>query len=84
MFAAGAIWAVLLIGLTGLLGIVVAVSDHPPRDPLHLVYGLLAATTLPGAYVVARGRRPATRPVVWAIAGIILVILVLRLFQTGG
>lgn len=83
-FVGGVVWAGLALVLTALAGIAVALTDHPPRDPLHIVYGLLAVAALPGAAVVARGRVGPAQAVVWAIAGIVLVILVLRLFQTGG
>jgi len=66
------------------LGVGVAITDHVPRDPLHIVYGALAVGVVPGAALVAGGRADPRRTVVWAIAGIVLCILVLRLFQTGG
>jgi hypothetical protein len=84
MFTAGVIWTFLVVGATGLLGLAVAIGEHPPRDGLHVVYGLLGAATLPGAFVVASGRTERQRSLVWAIAGIVMAILVLRLFQTGG
>ena len=49
-----------------------------------LVYGVLAVSVVPGAAIVASGRTGQRQAVVWAIAGIVLVILVFRLFQTGG
>jgi hypothetical protein len=72
------------VAVAALFGIGVAVTDHPPRDALHLIYGLLAVSALPAAALVARGRTGAEAAVVWMIAGIVLVILILRLFQTGG
>jgi hypothetical protein len=83
-FLAGVVWAGLTVVLTALAGVVVALADHPPRDPLHIVYGLLGVAALPGAGLLARGRVGPAQAVVWAIAGIVVVILVLRLFQTGG
>lgn len=73
-----------MLGLTAVLGIAAAISVHLPQDLLHLVYGALAVGVLPGAAIVASGRTGPRQSVVWAIAGIVLLILVLRLFQTGG
>lgn len=83
-FVAGLVWTGLLVGVAAALGVGVAISDHAPRDLLHLVYGVLAVGLLPGAAIVAGGRTGLRQTVVWAIAGLVLVILVLRLFQTGG
>jgi hypothetical protein len=83
-FIAGTLWAGLVVGAAAVLGIGVAITDHVPRDPLHIVYGALAVGVVPGAALLASGRTDARRAVVWAIAGIVLTILVMRLFQTGG
>ena len=83
-FVAGVLWTGIVVGLTAALGIWSAITDHAPHDPLHLVYGALAVGLVPGAAMVARGRGGPQQMVIWAIAGIVLVILVLRLFQTGG
>jgi hypothetical protein len=80
---AGVLWTGLVIGLTAVLGVGVAITDHVPRDLLHIVYGALAVGAVPGAALVAGGRTGPRRTVVWAVAGIVLVILILRLFQTG-
>lgn len=83
-FVAGVLWAGLVVSFAAVVGVGVALTDHAPRDVLHVVYGVLAVGLLPGAAVVAGGRTGPGRPIVWAVAGIVLVILVLRLFQTGG
>jgi hypothetical protein len=82
-FLGGVLWAGLVVVLAALAGIVVALADGPPADPLHLVYGVLAVASLPGAALIARGRTERAESVVWAISGVVLVILVLRLFQTS-
>ena len=79
----GVLWAGFAIAASALAGLAVALTDHPPRDPLHIVYGVLAVVGLPGAAVIARGRAGPAQTVVWAIAGLVVVIIVLRLFQTA-
>jgi hypothetical protein len=83
-FVAGTLWTGLVIGLAAALGVGVAITDHAPHDLLHVVYGVLAVGALPGAAIVAGARTGPRQTVVWAVAGIVLVILILRLFQTGG
>ena len=83
-FVAGALWTGLVVGLAAVLGVGAAIADHAPHDLLHIVYGVLAVGVMPGAAIVAGGRTGPRQTVVWAIAGIVLVILILRLFQTGG
>jgi hypothetical protein len=81
----GLAWTVILLVATSLVGATIALTKAPPKDPLHLVYGLLALSVLPGAWGIARLRDDARRTtIVLAIAMIVLLILVFRLFQTGG
>ncbi|HEX9551334.1 MAG TPA: hypothetical protein VF971_09585 [Candidatus Limnocylindrales bacterium] len=82
---AGLAWLAVLVAAAGLLGLVVALTIGVPGDPLHIVYGLLAAVVLPGAWVAARGRsNPSRSTLVIGVALVVEVILVVRLFQTGG
>ena len=83
LFLGSLVWLVAVIGVTAVLGAATAVSSAPPRDPLHLVYGILAVGVLPGATLVASGRTGRGQTVVAAIACVVLVILLLRLLQTG-
>ncbi len=81
----GLIWVVLLLAGTALLGAVVAITAHAPKDPLHLVYGTLAVVVLPGTWWIVRAAYDSRRPViVLAVASVVEIILVVRLFQTGG
>ncbi|MBF8289265.1 MAG: hypothetical protein HW391_233 [Chloroflexi bacterium] len=80
----GFVWAVVLLVVTGLAGVVMALTDTPPNDPLHVVYGILSVVVLPGAWGIARGRADPGRIVrILAIAATVQLILVVRLFQTG-
>ena len=81
----GLIWVAILLALTCVLGAATALSVHPPKDFLHLVYGALALSVLPIAWVVGRSRPEARRVViVLSVACVVQLILVVRLFQTGG
>lgn len=81
----GLVWALIMLALSGLAGVATALAVAPPGDPLHIVYGLLAVAVLPGAWGIAGLRRdPRRTVVVLAIASVVLLILVVRLFQTGG
>ncbi|MEO8462832.1 MAG: hypothetical protein ABI555_06445 [Chloroflexota bacterium] len=85
VLAGGLVWVVLLLAATGLVGTTIALTTKPPKDPLHIVYGLLALAVLPGALTIARSRPDPRRSVlVLATASVVLLILVFRLFQTGG
>jgi hypothetical protein len=79
----GIVWAWLAVAATALAGVVVALAAQPPRDPLHIVYGVIAVAALPGTALIARGRGGSSQAIVWAIGGIVFVILVMRLFQTA-
>jgi hypothetical protein len=78
------VWVLVAIGAAGLVGLVLALTSKPPSDPLHVLYGVLAAAALPGGALIARDRAAGQRTVVLAITMTVLLILVVRLFQTGG
>lgn len=83
--AAGFAWVVVMVAASGLVGIVTAILGGPPADPLHVVYGVLALSLMPGAWAIARTRaEPRRTAVILTVAAIVQVILVVRLFQTGG
>lgn len=83
LFLGFLIWVVGAVALASLLGVATAVSVAPPRDGLHLVYGVLALAVLPGAALTAVGRPARRQSVVAAVAMIVLVILLFRLIETG-
>lgn len=78
------VWVLIAIGGAGLAGLAVALTSGPPSDPLHLLYGVLATAALPAGALIARDRPARQRTIVLAVTLIVLVILIVRLFQTGG
>ena len=83
--AGGLAWIVILVSATGLLGIASAAAAGWPTDPLHIVYGVLAVLVLPGTWAITRNRAdPRRTALILGVASIVQVILVVRLFQTGG
>jgi hypothetical protein len=76
-------WTVVVLAVAGLLGGLMALTGRGPSDGLHIVYGVFAVATVPVAAFAAAGQEPRRRMATWTIAGVVLVILVLRLFQTG-
>jgi hypothetical protein len=83
LFVGNLVWVAIAVGAAAALGAATLVVAEPPRDALHLVYGVLALATLPGAALVAAGRPARQQSIVAAVAATILVILLLRLVQTG-
>jgi hypothetical protein len=83
-FSANLIWVAVAVTTAAILGAVTAVFVAPPHDILHIVYGVLAVGTLPGAFLVATGRSARQQSITAAVATTVLVILLFRLIQTGG
>jgi hypothetical protein len=83
LFFANLAWTVGLIALAALLGLATLIGGPGVHDGLHLVYGVLAVAALPVAAFVAAGHPPRRRLATWLVAGLVLLILLLRLFQTG-
>ncbi len=76
-------WTTVVLAVAGMLGGLTALGGAGPRDGLHIVYGVFVVVTIPVAAFAAAGQEPGRRRATWTIAGVVLVILVLRLFQTG-
>jgi hypothetical protein len=83
LFLGNLVWVFLLVVVAAGLGAATLVSGGPLHDPLHVIYGALAAGTLPGAILIAAGRPGRQRSIVAAVASIVLLILLFRLLQTG-
>ena len=83
LFFANVAWTVGMLVLTALLGLATLIAGPGVNDNLHLVYGALAVAALPVGAYYAIGHPPRRRLATWTVAGVVLLILVLRLFQTG-
>jgi len=84
LYVANLIWAAIAVLATAGLGAILLGTGPGPRDGLHVVYGVLAAAALPIAAGLAAGRTESQRRGIGFVASIVLMILVLRLFQTAG
>ncbi len=82
-FVANVGWTGATIAVGAMVGVLLYVTGPGPSDPLHLLYGALALVALPGAAFVVSGRPARQRAIVLLVGSIILLILVVRLFQTG-
>ena len=83
LYIVNLVWVVGVLLATAVLGLVVLVTASGPRDPLHFVYSVLAIVALPIAAAVGADRPARHRVGVGLVASVVLLILILRLFQTG-
>lgn len=83
LFLGNLVWVFLAVAVAAALGVATLVSGVPLRDGLHVVYGVLATSVLPGAMLIASGRSGRQRSVVAAVSAVVLMILLARLLQTG-
>ncbi len=78
--------AVLGLAVLGgaLLGLVLLVTGPGPRDPLHLLYGALALVAVPAGYGIAGSRPERQQAAIALVASVVILLLLVRLLQTGG
>ena len=72
---------ILIIASAGGLGLLVAGSG--PHEPLHFLYAVLAIGCMPVAQSLLRNASPRRRALVTAVAALVALVLIGRLFQTG-
>lgn len=77
-FAAAAVF-----GITALFGIVTLVSGPAPREWLHFVYAAALLGVVPLALVFASEAPPRQRSGVLAVAGLVALLVIWRLYATG-
>lgn len=70
-----------VVGAAGGLGMLV--GGEGPGDPLHIIYGGLALASIPIGNGLSRHASPRRLAITTLLARIILIVLILRLFQTG-
>jgi hypothetical protein len=68
----------------GLLGLTMLLAGAQPRDPVHILYGILAAISLPAAAIYMQGRPNEGKPVIYAIVSLFLVGVMIRGIITAG
>ena len=83
LYLVNLIWVVVIVTAVAGLGAILLVTGSGPHDALHLVYGALAIVALPIAAGVGSARPERHKAVIGLVASVVLVIIVLRLFQTG-
>jgi hypothetical protein len=66
-----------------LTGIGLALAAGLPRDALHILYGVLSVAALLGLIAVLAGPVVSHRPGVVVVTSLVLLLLVIRSFQTG-
>ena len=71
----------ILVAGAGGLGLLIGGSG--PKEPLHLVYGVLAFGSLPVASSLTRSASPRRQALASLLAAVVMLVLLARLFQTG-
>jgi hypothetical protein len=72
---------VILVAAAGGLGLLT--GGGGPHDSLHLLYGVLAVGALPVAATFSKNASPSRARLMSVVARLVLLVLLLRLFQTG-
>ncbi len=75
--------ALALVAITVVVGAPLPVTGAPPRDPLHFLYALVALAGLPIARVAAADADPRRLGRFVALAALLVLGAMVRLFMTG-
>ncbi len=67
----------------GLLGMGLLLGGAPPRDPLHILYGLLAAVSLPMAAIYNQNRSDERKPFWYAMVSFFVFGVLIRGIMTA-
>ena len=76
-----ALLVAIFVTLAGGLGIVA--GGGSPADVLHYLYAVLALAAVPIVSSLTQRARPRRQAAATFVAGVVLLVLILRLFQTG-
>lgn len=86
----GSFWGALVIAellvlVEGVLGAILFVNGlRPARSGIHILYGIVLAFSIPGAFSYTRGRTGRGEMLVYAIVALFLAGVTLRARLTGG
>ena len=69
--------------LIGLLGMLLLLSGAQPRDPLHILYGIVLAVALPGAAAYFNERPNERKPLIYALTSFFVLGIMIRGITTG-
>ena len=74
-----------LVIVQGLIGVVLyALGGAPARGILHVLYGIVAIISIPGAFFFTRGRTTRYETLIYAIIALFLAGVSIRARLTGG
>ncbi|MCS7220959.1 MAG: hypothetical protein RML36_02205 [Anaerolineae bacterium] len=76
--------AELVILAQGALGAYLWFSGLRPARDIHILYGIVSALAIPGAYVYTKGREGRAEMLVYSAVTLVLAGLILRAITTGG
>jgi hypothetical protein len=85
----GSFWGVLAAGevlfaAQAVIGVVLLASGlRPARAAVHILYGVVLAVVLPGAYATTRGRDGRQEALMYAVIGLFLAGISLRAMTTA-
>lgn len=82
-FGALAIGELLMLAEFILGVILLIVGRHPFREAIHILYGVVAIITLPGAFAYTRGRDSRFEYLIYAVVCLFLCGIALRGLETG-
>lgn len=67
-----------------LLGVILLIAGNQPYRPtIHILYGIVAVITLPGAFAYTRGRDSRWENLIYAVVSLFLCGIALRAIETG-
>jgi hypothetical protein len=81
----GLFWlgAIVIVALQSALGLIVLATGAAPRDPTHVIYGIVVTGLLLGAPTLTTTLRNHTRMRVLAVSATVAAAVAIRLLQTG-
>ena len=73
----------LLVAVTGAVGLGLLLGDARPREPLHFVYAVVALAVLPISTSASARWEPRRRGIATLLAALVALAAIVRLFGTG-